>query len=96
MKRRKEEDITALLNEFLRNEGLETPLMEYRVVQAWPEVAGEAISHYTGNLFVKNGVLNVQIKSAPLRQNLSMAQSTLTQKLNEAVGANVIHSIRFY
>ena len=96
MKRRKEEGINALLNEFLRNEGLETPLLEYRVVQAWPDVVGDAISRYTGNIFVKNGVLNVQIKSAPLRQNLSMVQSSLTQKLNEAVGKNVITSIRFY
>ncbi|MBQ7180966.1 MAG: DUF721 domain-containing protein [Bacteroidaceae bacterium] len=96
MIRRREKDITTLMNEFLRKEGLETPLMEYRIKEAWPEVAGEAIMRYTGDLSVKNGVLNVQIKSAPLRQNLSMSQSILTQKLNEAAGAQVINSIRFY
>lgn len=96
MKRRKEERITALLNEFLRNEGLETPLMEYRIMQAWPEVVGEAISRYTGKLSICNEVLNVQIKSAPLRQNLSMTQNILTQKLNAAVGAQIINSIHFY
>ena len=96
MMRRREKDITSLMNEFLRSQGLETPLMEYRIMQAWPKVAGEAIMRYTGNLSVKNGVLSVQIKSAPLRQNLSMSQSTLTQKLNAEAGAQVINSIRFY
>jgi predicted nucleic acid-binding Zn ribbon protein len=96
MIRKKEEIISKVLTEFLRNEGLETPLMEYRIVQAWPQVVGEAISRYTGNLFVKNGILNVKIKSAPLRQNLSMCQSSLTQKLNQAVGSQIISSIRFF
>lgn len=96
MRRQREKDITTLMNEFLRSQGLETPLLEYRIKEAWPEVAGEAIMHYTGELSVKNGVLNVQIKSAPLRQNLSMSQSILTKKLNEMVGAQVINSIRFY
>ncbi len=96
MIRKKEENITKLLHEFLRQEGLETPLMEFRIVQAWPEVVGDAISRYTGNIFVKNGVLNVQIKSAPLRQNLSMSQNIMTRRLNEAVGAQVITSIHFF
>ena len=96
MIRKKEETISKLLSEFLRQEGLETPLMEYRIGQAWPEVGGASNSRYTGKLFVKNGILYVQIKSAPLRQNLSMSQSILTRKLNEAVGSQVISSIRFF
>lgn len=96
MRRQREKDITTLMNEFLRSQGLETPLLEYRIKEAWPEVAGEAIMRYTGELSVKNGVLNVQIKSAPLRQNLSMSQGILTKKLNEMVGAQVINYIRFY
>ena len=96
MKRKKEESLRDLLNQFLRDEGLETPLMEYRIMQEWPTVAGKVISRYTGELYIKNEVLHVQIKSPALRQNLSMMQTELTKKLNDSVGRNVITSIRFY
>ena len=96
MKRKKEESLRDLLNQFLRDEGLETPLMEYRIMQEWPTVAGKVISRYTGELYIKNEVLHVQIKSPALRQNLSMMQTELTKKLNDSVGRNVITSIRFF
>ena len=96
MRRHRPEPFSSLLQQYLRLEGLETPLQEYRVVQAWPQVAGDAISRYTGQVFVRDGQLYVQIKSAPLRQNLSMQQTILTRRLNEYVGGTVISAIRFF
>ena len=40
MRRKNTEQIDCILNRFLRNEGLETPLNEYRLVNAWSEVMG--------------------------------------------------------
>ena len=61
-----------ILLAFLRQEGLETPLLEYRITQAWPEVMGEMVNRYTKQVFVRDGKLHVQLTSAPLRQNLMM------------------------
>lgn len=88
--------VGPLIQQFLRENGLETPLNEYRIVQAWPVVAGKVIEKYTGQVFVKNRVLNVQIRNASLKHNLSMDRGTLARRLNEAVGADVISDIRFY
>ena len=44
MKRHEVETIGQLMQEYLRNEGLETPLLEHRIVQAWQEVAGPVAS----------------------------------------------------
>lgn len=88
--------IGGLIQQFFREYGLETPLNEYRIVQAWPEVAGKVIEKYTGQIFVKDRVLNIQIRSASLKHNLSMGRSILTKKLNDYVGADVISDIRFY
>jgi len=96
MRRTKAEPLGNLINQFLRNEGLETPLNEYRLVQAWPKVVGESITRFTGEIFISKGVLNVQIKSPALRQNLMMTRTTLTQRLNEYVGAQVITEVRFF
>ena len=84
------------LQTFLREEGLETPLLEYRITQAWPEVMGQTISRYTRQVFVREGKLQVQITSAPLRQNLMMEHKRIAQKLNDHVGSYVISDVCFF
>ena len=81
---------------FLRAEGLETPLLEYRIAQAWSEVMGAVISRYTRQVFVREGKLQVQITSAPLRQNLMMEHKHIAQKLNAHVGSFVITDVCFF
>ncbi len=85
-----------ILLAWLRAEGLETPLLEYRVVQAWPEVMGEVISRYTRQVFVKDGKLQVQLTSPSLRQNLMMEHKRIAQKLNDHVGAYVVSDVSFF
>ena len=54
----------------LRTNGLETPLMQKRIVDAWPEVAGDFIARYTLNVYIENQTLVVRLSSAALRQEL--------------------------
>ena len=88
--------IGQLLHETLRREGLESPLNEYRLLSSWEEVMGHGIGRYTGNLFIKNQVLNVQITSPTLRNELNMSHTRIAQRLNAHIQANVICDVRFY
>ncbi len=90
------EQLGSIISQFIRQEGLETPLNQYRLVESWKEVMGEGIAKYTGNIFVKNQTLYVQIKSSVLRQDLSMTRVSLIKRLNEHVKALVITNIVFY
>ena len=81
---------------FLREEGLETPLLEYRITQAWQEVMGEVIGRYTKQVFVREGKLQVQLNNPSLRQNLMMEHKRIAQKLNEHVGSYVISDVCFF
>ncbi|MBQ5680498.1 MAG: DUF721 domain-containing protein [Bacteroidaceae bacterium] len=92
----KSQPVHDILLAWLRAEGLETPLLEYRVVQAWPEVMGEVISRYTRQVFVKDGKLQVQLTSPSLRQNLMMEHKRIAQKLNDHVGAYVVSDVSFF
>lgn len=92
----KSQPVHDILLVWLRAEGLETPLLEYRVVQAWPEVMGEVISRYTRQVFVKDGKLQVQLTSPSLRQNLMMEHKRIAQKLNDHVGAYVVSDVSFF
>lgn len=96
MIRKKEQKLESLIQQFMRQQGLETPLNEYRAVQAWPDIVGPAIARYTGQIFIRNSILYVQIRSAALRENLTHQRTLLAQRVNSQVGAQVIHEIRFY
>lgn len=96
MIRKKEQKLGSLLLHFLREQGLETPLNEYRAVQIWPEIVGPAISRYVGKVFIKNCIMYVQIRSAALRENLTHQRTVLAQRVNQQVGAQVVNEIRFY
>lgn len=95
MKRNNAQSIGELIRYYLRQESLETPLNEVRLIKAWPEVLGPAIASYTKELYIKNQVLYVHLTSAVLRQELMMGREILVRNLNAKVGAQVITNIIF-
>lgn len=96
MFRKKVRSIAELLPEFLRQEGLETPLLQRRLIDSWDTVVGAPIAAYCGEKFIKNQTLYVKILNPALRADLTMNRSILVHRLNEQVGAQVIADIRFY
>lgn len=95
MRYHKTESLGDVLQKFLRQEGLETPLNQRRLIDKWFELLGPGIAQYTGEIFIRNQSLFVQIKSPALKNNLMMERERLTKRLNEAVGAQVISNIIF-
>lgn len=94
MFRRQVQPLSEVLQHLLRAEGLETPLNERRLVNAWDDVVGETVVKYTTEKFIKNQTLFVRIQNPALRQDLSMMRSQLVRRLNAAVGALVITDVR--
>ena len=95
MFRRDVKDIKSLILRNLRQQGLETPLLQKRLIEAWPVVAGEAIGRYTLNAYIMNQTLYVQLSVPALRADLSMRRQEFVALLNEYVGNQVIADIRF-
>ena len=60
--------IKDLILRNLRAQGLETPLLQKRLMDAWPTVMGETIASYTGNLFIRNHTLFVHLTSPAFAQ----------------------------
>ena len=81
--------------QYLRENGLEMPLNEYRIIQAWNDVLGDAISRNTKDLRIYNQVLYATIESSALKNELLMRRTGLIKILNERVGAQVITKIIF-
>ena len=95
MFRRSSTLIKEVLLKALREQGLETPLLQKRLIDAWPEVMGEAINRYTTSVNIANQTLFVHLSLPALRADLSMRRQELVQRLNNYVGAQIIADIRF-
>ncbi|BEG99291.1 DUF721 domain-containing protein [Bacteroides sedimenti] len=95
MKKNNAVQIGDAIRKFLRDERLESPLNEQRLIDAWAVVLGPGIASYTKGLFIKNQILYVHLSSAALRQELMMGRELLVKNLNRQVGAQVITNIIF-
>ena len=95
MFRKEVKGIKELILRNLRAQGLETPLQQKRLIDAWSVVAGELVSRYTEQVSIRNQTLFVHLNNPALRADLSMMRSELVKKLNDYVGSQVIADIRF-
>ncbi len=93
MRKQQAEAVGMVVRQFLREEGLETPYNEYRLIESWPEVMGPGIARHTANLEIRNRVLYVHLTSSVIRSELMQGRALLVRRLNEHVGAQVIEKI---
>lgn len=96
MFRREVKSISELLNAYLRQEGLEVPLLQKRLIDSWEKVVGKTVASYTDNKDIRNQTLYVKILNPALRQDLSMMRTQLVKRLNAEVGSCVIADVRIY
>ena len=93
--KREVQSVKDLILQTMREQGLETPLNQKRLVEAWPEVAGPVIARYTLNTYIYNQTLFVRLSNPALRSDLSMMRQELVKKLNDYVGEQIITDVRF-
>ena len=96
MFKREVKPVDDLVLQFLRHTGLETPLLQRRLINAWEDVAGELVAKYTVEKHISNQTLMVKISNPALRADLSMMRSQLVKRLNEQVGAMIVTDVRLY
>lgn len=96
MFKREVKSISELLQQILRQEGFETPLLQKRLIEAWGTVAGKVVERYTTEKFIRNQTLYVKITNPALRQDLSMMRSQLVIRLNQQVGSQVIIDVKVF
>ena len=80
----------------LREQGLETPLLQKRLIDSWSEVMGQLIASYTDDLYIRNQTLFVKLKNPALRSELSLQRQEIVRRLNSHVGSQVIADVRFH
>lgn len=95
MRKKNTEMLKDVIRQVLKEQHLDRPLYEKRLIDAWPLVLGKNIMNYTTDLNIKNKVLFVQLSSSVLRHDLFMSREEIKNSLNKQVGAEVIVDIVF-
>ncbi len=66
-----------------------------RIIALWEELMGKTIATRTSKMFFKNKVLYVELTSAPLKQELTLAKTKIMTLLTDKVGHQAIEDIVF-
>jgi len=83
------------VNDLITALGIGQTLRKFSVFTEWSDMVGEQIARVTEPDRIESGVLYVRVTTAPWRAELSMKRLEILQKINRAVGADVLKDIRF-
>lgn len=94
MERKTPKTLSDILPAYLRQMGLETPLLEYRLMAVWDGIVGERIAKATISKEIRNQKLVVRLSLPAARSELMMKRTELVRQLNNAVKSIIIYDIQ--
>ena len=81
------------LTEWLRLSGHGARLEDARSEAAWKDVMGEAVSRKTRFIRVRDGVMVIELDSAPMKEEFLMAKTRIRTLMNEHLGREAIREV---
>ncbi|MBC7186195.1 MAG: DUF721 domain-containing protein [Calditrichaeota bacterium] len=84
-----------VLDELLRNLGIERRVKEQMAIALWPKAVGERIARVSTPVRIRDGILFVRVTSSTWRNELVLHKREILKRVNETVGRAVIEDIRF-
>ena len=72
---------------------LQTGLNQIDVREAWKNLMGNGVNHYTKNVILKGSVLYVELSSSVLREELSHGKSKIITMINEELRRDVVRDV---
>ncbi len=95
MRKSNEQSLGEVIKQWLRESNNEEKITEMRINTAWAKVMGDMIYKQTKNLVYKNKTLTVYLRSAPLREELSMARTKIIANINKEIGPDTVNEVYF-
>jgi predicted nucleic acid-binding Zn ribbon protein len=84
-----------VLQEVIDRLGVREKIDEAQVVETWASVAGPQVNSVTESAWMKGDTLIIKISSSAWRQELHMNRRAWKQRLNDAIGREVVEEILF-
>jgi predicted nucleic acid-binding Zn ribbon protein len=74
---------------------LDGKLKEIEVLNKWEEMMGRAVAVRTKNIYIRNKILNLELDSSVMRDELLNGKSVIIQRVNETAGSTLITDVWF-
>ena len=87
--------IGNVLADLVEQYGYRDRLDAARVVEAWPLLVGPTIAAVTDQVWMREGVLNVKVRSAAWRHQLQFQRNDWRTRMNEHIGREVVKEVAF-
>jgi predicted nucleic acid-binding Zn ribbon protein len=81
------------LKSFLEKSRLKGSIQALQIEEVWEQLMGKTIARYTDKIEIHGNVLYINTTMAPLKQELLYQKETIKQRVNEALGENVIKDV---
>ncbi len=85
--------IKQVIQDFLKQNKIDKGLNKHTVIKSWEQIVGERINSATEQIFFKNDILYVKIKSPIIKNELRMIKSAIISRINNYVGAITVKDI---
>jgi hypothetical protein len=82
-----------ILTQVLNAQGMEQKFREYRAWEIWEQVVGPQIASHARPLRMREGVLEVRVDQPIWMQQLRLMAPEILQKLNRALGEELIRDL---
>ncbi len=85
--------VGAILQEIIQVNKLQPGMDQIDVKEAWKNLMGNGVNHYTKNVVLKGSTLYVELSSAVLREELIHGKSKIVAMINEELKREVIKEV---
>jgi hypothetical protein len=85
--------LAEALQQFLRQSRMKGNIQAFQITDVWEELMGKTIARYTDSIQIINHTLFISTSVAPLKNELLYQKEKIIQRVNDALGDNVIKDV---
>jgi hypothetical protein len=88
-----EYSIGDAMRKFLQGSQLKGSIQALQIEEVWEQLMGKTVARYTDRIRIHGQTLYIETAIAPLRQELLYQKDIIVQRVNEALGENVVREV---
>ncbi len=81
------------LQQFLRKSRLKSGIQALQIEDIWENIMGKTVAKYTDKIQIIQHTLFISTQVAPLKNELLYQKEKIIERVNEALGENIIRDV---
>jgi predicted nucleic acid-binding Zn ribbon protein len=81
------------LKKFLNQSQIKGSIQALQIEEVWEQIMGKTVARYTDKIEIHGTTLYIQTNVAPLKQELLYKKEKIKERVNEALGENLIREV---